>query len=78
MIDWKEEIRRRLADRPSVSHAGVAGFEQSNCQLAYGVTVTDPLTVCVGPILIGVALLAGYVPAHRAATVDPVVALWCE
>jgi ABC-type antimicrobial peptide transport system permease subunit len=42
----------------------------------YGVQPADPLTfVIVALVLGGAALLAGYVPARRAASVDPVVAL---
>jgi putative ABC transport system permease protein len=59
-----------------IGFGGTLALTRLMKSLLFGVSTTDPLTmVTVGILLIGIALLACYLPARRAAKVDPLVAL---
>ena len=49
------------------------------CSQLYGVTPTDSFTFLFASFtMLLVSLFSGFLPARRAATVDPVIALRCE
>jgi len=59
--------------------AGALGLSRLMGRYVYGISSTDPLTfTATSLLLIAVALLAIYIPARRAAGVDPTVALRYE
>ena len=55
---------------------GALALSRLIASLLFGVTATDPLTLgVVASILAGTALLASFVPAHRATRIDPATVL---
>jgi len=62
-----------------VGVAGSAGLTRLLAGLLYEVRPLDPLVLgAVSALLAGVALVASYLPARRAARIDPLAALRCD
>jgi putative ABC transport system permease protein len=81
------QVRRRVVLRTltlaavgiAIGAAGSVVLSRLMVSLLFGVTPTDPFTFAsVSAGLLGVALLAGYLPARRASRTDPVAALRSE
>jgi len=59
--------------------AGAAALSRLMSSLLFGVTALDPATYAItATILLAVATSASYIPARRAAAVDPAETLRCE
>ena len=63
----------------TVGLAGAIALNKLIESMVFGVRTTDPLTYAVTSSVWAVtALLACYIPARKATTVDPITALRCE
>jgi predicted permease len=77
MIVW-QGMRMSLIGA-AIGLVSALGFSRLLGRLLYGVSASDPLVFsAVASVLIGVALLATYLPARRAIAIDPITALRSE
>jgi ABC-type antimicrobial peptide transport system permease subunit len=73
------ETMRLAGIGAAIGFIGALAATRLATSLLYGVTATDPLTFAgMIAVLAAVALLAGYLPALRAARIEPVMLLRSE
>ena len=73
------ESMRRVAIGLAAGLLGALGLARVLASQLYGVGAVDPVTFIATPLILGgVAFVASWVPARRAARVDPLVALRSE
>jgi putative ABC transport system permease protein len=78
LLFLKQGLRLTLLGM-AIGLAGAYGLMRLLERLLFGVSATDmPTFISVAMLLVGVALLACWIPARRATKVDPMVALRCE
>jgi ABC-type antimicrobial peptide transport system permease subunit len=75
---FRESLRLSLAGL-AAGLVGALALTRALAGLLYGVSATDPWSLLASAVALGtVAALATYLPAWRAATVDPITALRSE
>ena len=63
----------------AIGLAGALGLTRVLRSLLFETTPTDPATLTLAVVVVlGVALAATLIPAHRAARIDPITTLRCE
>ena len=63
----------------AIGAVGAAGLTRLMSPLLFGINALDPMTYVMVPmLLVAATVVASYLPARRAAAVDPVVALKAE
>jgi ABC-type antimicrobial peptide transport system permease subunit len=63
----------------AIGLVGALGVSRSMAALLFGLSPNDPVTFTIVPLALGVVvLIATYLPARRAAKLDPVAALRSE